>query len=441
MFQSTAQVSAIQRLEDFSEHSPLHEDFYRQMAFCNFREQPHIEHLRANGAEPHVISMFVDAFRRRSSESATIPDEVLTPLEEVVRRENLEKDSNLAQIGTKMIQDGEVVYVILNGGKATSMNLDNIPKSELEVLPGLTSNDRIKLHLDFIKHTHGEVRAYHLTSPSTTDDIVKVFSPTWNQSRRQIIQQGLYPRLVSRDDDLLEPLLHSDSSLCFAPPGHGSLLSDLYVSGALDEMIDHGSRYMVVSNADNGGASISPQALAFMKKHNKVFSIEVAARLPEDLKGGHLAIHQDGRFVIREKAQAPLSDQGEIVGNFCDPEVHRYFNTNVITIDLLFARELLQRYNGVLPLPIIQNSKEVEIDGSKIQVVQLETAIGGMIGLVDVPPISCTPITHPDRRSVYGKEIFKRDKRRSTWEDSPWSKGISSSENAWDKRHDGTLMA
>lgn len=42
----------------------------------------------------------------------------------------------------------------------------------------------------------------------------------------------------------------------WCPPGHGDLYTALYGSGALDELLAEGVKYMFVSNSDNLGATL-----------------------------------------------------------------------------------------------------------------------------------------------------------------------------------------
>lgn len=60
----------------------------------------------------------------------------------------------------------------------------------------------------------------------------------------------------------------------WCPPGHGDLYTALYGSGALDELLAEGVKYMFVSNSDNLGATLDTGELcaSFMQKPNHTFS-------------------------------------------------------------------------------------------------------------------------------------------------------------------------
>ena len=75
-------------------------------------------------------------------------------------------------------------------------------------------------------------------------------------------------------------------------------------------------------------------------------------------------------------AQCPEDD----LGAFQDIEKHRYFNTNSLWMRLDLLKKQLEADAGVLPLPMIRNSKTVDPrDKSSTPVVQLESAMGAAI--------------------------------------------------------------
>ena len=61
-------------------------------------------------------------------------------------------------------------------------------------------------------------------------------------------------------------------------------------------------------------------------------------------------------LLLREVAQCPEED----IDEFQNIEKHSYFNTNSLWIRLDALKDLLEKENGVLPLPMIQNKKTVD---------------------------------------------------------------------------------
>jgi UTP--glucose-1-phosphate uridylyltransferase len=197
-----------------------------------------------------------------------------------------------------------------------------------------------------------------------------------------------------RVEDLEPVSWPADPDLEWCPPGHGDLYPSLRSSGLLDQILDRGYRYAVVSSSDNLAAVLEPRILAWMAREQAPFVMEVADRTDADRKGGHIA-RRDGRLLLREVAQVPDAD----LDAFQDVDRHRYFNTNTIWLDLRALAAELDRGDGVLPLPLIRNRKTVDpADSSSPEVFQIETAMGAALGLFEgaralrVPRSRFTPV-------------------------------------------------
>jgi UTP--glucose-1-phosphate uridylyltransferase len=190
--------------------------------------------------------------------------------------------------------------------------------------------------------------------------------------------QSKVPKLVA--DDLAPVRWPADSSLEWAPPGHGDLYPSLLSSGMLEALLDGGYRYAFVANVDNLGAVMEPRILAWFAREQIPFLMEVADRTAADRKGGHLAQRPDGGLVLREIAQTPQKD----IDAFQDITRHRYFNTNTLWVDLQALADVLAARDGVLGLPMIVNRKTVDpSDPASIPVIQLETAMGAAIDVFE----------------------------------------------------------
>jgi UTP--glucose-1-phosphate uridylyltransferase len=144
-----------------------------------------------------------------------------------------------------------------------------------------------------------------------------------------------------------------------------------------------------VANADNLGAVVEPRIPAWMARERIPFVMEVVEGTAADRKGGHIAL-RDGRLVLRDTAQAPDD------GSFTDFERWRFYNTNNLWFDLERLAALLGEHDGVLPLPLIVNRKQAGA------VLQLETAMGSAVGLIDgaralqVPRTRFAPVKSTD---------------------------------------------
>jgi len=107
--------------------------------------------------------------------------------------------------------------------------------------------------------------------------------------------------------------------------------------------------------------------------------MECCERTENDKKGGHLAIRKaDNQLILRESAMCAAADERD----FQDITKHRFFNTNNLWVRLDKLKEIVDKFGGFIPLPMIKNLKTVDPQDDKSQaVIQLETAMGAAIEL------------------------------------------------------------
>ena len=136
--------------------------------------------------------------------------------------------------------------------------------------------------------------------------------------------------------------------------------------------------------------------LTWFAQSGKPFAMECAQRTDADKKGGHLAADATtGGLLLRESAQCPDADEKE----FQNTAKYKYFNTNNLWVDLYALKRTIDANNGVLPLPVIKNSKTVDPrDKKSTKVLQLETAMGAAIasfegaGAILIPRTRFAPV-------------------------------------------------
>ena len=139
--------------------------------------------------------------------------------------------------------------------------------------------------------------------------------------------------------------------------------------------------YLFISNSDNLGARPSRTLAQYFENTGAPFMAEVAIRTESDRKGGHLVRdRRTGRLLLREMTQ--VRDQDKAYAQ--DLSRHPYFNTNSMWTRIDALKKKLEKYHGVLPLPVIVNHKTVDpTDPTSQKVVQLETAMGAAMALFD----------------------------------------------------------
>jgi UTP--glucose-1-phosphate uridylyltransferase len=263
------------------------------------------------------------------------------------------------------------VVIKLNGGLGTSMGLHG-PKSLIEVKPGVTFLDVIVRQVLALRERHGVPLPLVLMNSFSTREATLAAIERLGYPGVEDFLQSMEPKLLASDLSPVE--WPDDPALEWAPPGHGDIYPSLAGSGMLDTLLERGFEYAFVSNSDNLGAVLEPRILAWFAAERLPFVMEVAEGVPGERKGGHIAL-RDGRLILRETAQAPEGDD-----SFGDYERWRFYNTNNLWMHL----PTLAETGGALDLPLIVNRKTVDpSDPETPEVVQLETAMGAAVGVID----------------------------------------------------------
>lgn len=332
----------------------------------------------------------IDAFRHSvsvltSEQSMMIPETEIEPARDVADWEELVSATSEADAALL----AQAVLVKLNGGLGTGMGLQKA-KSLLEIKPGVTFLDTIVRQVQSLRErAQYPVNLLLMNSFSTSEDTMAHLAryADFADAAKVEMLQNRVPKLVT---DTLEPVAYpANPELEWCPPGHGDIYPALVGSGWLDKLLAAGVKYAFVSNSDNLGAQLDTRFLRWFAESGAPFVMEVTRRTEADKKGGHLATRKaDGQPILREVAQCPDED----VEEFQNIEKHRYFNTNNLWIRLDALKAVLDANGGVLPLPVICNSKTVDPrDASSQKVYQLETAMGAALQCFPGARAVCVP--------------------------------------------------
>lgn len=337
----------------------------------------------AIGAFRHSVNVL------ESKQSMMIPESDIVPAEGVAEWESLVAATPEADAALL----AQAVMIKLNGGLGTGMGLQKA-KSLLEIKPGVTFLDVIVRQVRHLRERAGyPVSLLLMNSFSTGADtmahLAQYAAEGFADPQQVEMLQNRVPKLLT---DTLEPVqFPANPDLEWCPPGHGDIYPALVGSGWLDKLLAAGVKYAFVSNSDNLGAQPDTRFLRWFAESGVPFVMEVTRRTEADKKGGHLATRKtDGQPLLREIAQCPDAD----VADFQDINKHRYFNTNNLWIRLDVLKDLLNANDGVLPLPVIRNTKTVDPrDAATPQVYQLETAMGAAIQCFPGAKAVCVPRT------------------------------------------------
>ncbi|SDB80334.1 UTP--glucose-1-phosphate uridylyltransferase [Raineyella antarctica] len=331
--------------------------------------------MRDAGVAENAITVFTHYYGKLA-EGATgiVPESSIRPVTELPALADL--------LAADRTPDTEAldrtVIIKLNGGLGTSMGMTKA-KSLVPVRSGRTFLDLIVAQVMATRAEHGvRLPLILMDSFATSADTMAELaaSPALRTPGVPLeFIQNQEPKLLV--DDLAPVEWPADPTLEWCPPGHGDLYTALQGSGVLAQLLAAGYRYASVSNADNLGAAPSAELAAWFASTGAPFAMEVCERTRADRKGGHLAVREeDGRLVLREKAQTAEEDEEA----FGDIERHRFFNTNNLWLDLQQLSDTLAERDGVLGLPLIRNRKRVDpTDRTSPEVYQIETAMGAAI--------------------------------------------------------------
>ncbi len=347
--------------------------------------------MAAAGLGPLAVKAFESHYSQLSSGGkTTLSESAIQPAQDIPSLESLETRAPASLFS-------KTVLIKLNGGLGTGMGLERA-KTLLEVKDGLTFLDLIAKQILHLQDTSdaGAPRVLLMNSFSTSQDTAKALAkyPALGNPGQIELLQNRVPKI---DAKTLQPAASSTNpDLEWCPPGHGDLYVAIAESGTLDRLLAEGIRYAFISNGDNLGATLDPRLLEYFATSGKPFLMEVTRRTPSDRKGGHLcADASTGALCLRESAQCPEAD----IESFQDITRHQYFNTNNLWLDLQALRDALDANGGILPLPLIKNTKTLDPrDKQSTPVFQLETAMGAAIGCfqgagaIEVPRSRFAPV-------------------------------------------------
>ncbi len=319
----------------------------------------------------HYYQLYIDGEKGKLSK-----DDIDLPFDnQIIDYDNLSDDS--------YVNLQKLAVIKLNGGLGTSMGLSKA-KSLLPVKDGNTFLDITAQQIVYLREEFNtDIPLIFMNSFNTSEDTLDFLKKYKSLPVKDIpldFLQNKFPKVKKEDN---KPLANKDDLLNWNPPGHGDIYNALDEINLIDKLLDKGIEFLFISNSDNLGAIVEPKILNEMIENDIDFVMEVCNRTEMDKKGGHLARKKSGELILREVAQCPDDE----INEFQNIELYKYFNTNNLWIRLKELKNLLTKYKGVLPLPLILNEKKVD----EIPVYQFETAMGSAISLFNKSKAVCVP--------------------------------------------------
>lgn len=367
-----------------------------------------IERMNRAGVPQQAIDVF-ESFYHQLEDGATglIPESDVLPLTDVDRVADLDFDLDAQRDAAR-----RTVIIKLNGGLGTSMGME-CAKSLLEVRAGESFLDII---VEQVRHARADldvqIPLMFMNSFRTNDDTRAALAKYDDLLVPGIpldFMQNQEPKLCVED---LSPIdWPADPSLEWCPPGHADIYTALTASGVLDTLLDAGIEFASFSNADNLGANPDSRMMAWFAASGAPYAAEVCRRTKADVKGGHVVVRrEDGRLLLRETGQVPSEDQAVA----SDLEIHKYFHTNNLWINLRALKETLAARDGVMGLPLIRNEKNVDpTDPTSPRVIQIESAMGAAIGVfegattIEVPRARFLPVKTTNDLLLMRSDVYE----------------------------------
>ena len=252
-------------------------------------------------------------FARRSSGFASgaqtmIPSAELEPAPDVPELDEL-PDVDAAAVLERL------AVIRLNGGLATSMGLQQ-PEVAARGPRRLTFLEIIVGQTLALRRRHGVRLPLILMNSEATREPTLEALAALPGARAARAYRPTSCRAWCRSSmltSLLPARWPAAPELEWCPPGHGDVYASLVGSGMLDALLEHGFRYVMISNSDNLGATVDPRIAGHLVRERIPFLMEVVLGTAADRKGGHIARRRsDGQLILRETAQTPPEDAGVV---------------------------------------------------------------------------------------------------------------------------------
>ncbi len=331
-----------------------------------------VNKMQNDGLDPEIIDSFAYYYQKVvNNEKGFIHEKNIIPVkpEEIPDLRDLE---SFAEAGKKVMN--QTVMIVLNGGLGTSMGLSG-PKSLIKI-----KDDKSFLEFKMEDSKNMGIKLVLMNSFRTHETTLTAIHQMAIKNRFDFplsFLQYKFPKINRHD---LSPAVWAkDPSLEWNPPGHGDIYSALFSSKMIHKLLTQNIRYAFISNSDNLGAKVDESLLGYFSKNDLPFLMEVTQRRALDAKGGHLAMHKNGRLILREIAQCPEEE----LEAFQDITKYLFFNTNNLWIDLVFLKDYVSKYNKIyLPL-ILKPGKLDPRDDLSPDIFQVETAMGAAISIFD----------------------------------------------------------
>jgi len=241
--------------------------------------------------------------------------------------------------GINLFSQSQVAVITMAGGQGTRLGHDG-PKGTFNI--GLTSNkslfeiqcDKLK---DMNKLTGSIIPWYIMTSEENNSATIKFFRENnyFNYEIDEIFffKQGMLPMLNTSGEIILS---HKDK-VAEGADGNGGLFLSLKKSGALENMIAKGIRWLSICGIDNALVNMTdPAFLGYTINSGKNVAAKSSAKIHPDEKVGVFCKRNGHPGVVE------YSEISKEMSNACD-ELGRFIFNDVNIVVYLFNLDLISK--------------------------------------------------------------------------------------------------
>ena len=309
----------------------------------------------------YLNNSLVSKYESKNIESLDEESDVLF----VENIDNSQKQESIL-LGENILKNSEFAYFIMAGGVSTSMGgcakaivnaKNNMSFIEIKLNHVRQMQSKYFCKIPVILMTSQETDEQimnHLNSKNLLDDIdlIKIVQPVTVR--------------FTLNNENLEVAKKSNGLPSYVPGGHYD--SFILLNEIKDDLKQKGIKTIFINNIDNLGATIDPVLIGYHVLKKSLFTPEIAKKEKND-KGGTFA-RISGNLRLLEGPMVPE----DYKDTFSDIKVHKYFNTNLIYIDM----DIFDYFDEInSEVPVFINKKN--FDGQ--EVFGFEGAVGLVFGL------------------------------------------------------------